>query len=63
MNDKNLHNKPIIRINPALIPEAEAKLLAITFMKGIRRFYSESENVAKFKKWQKQRQQEQQNSN
>lgn len=63
MNDKKLNAKPVIRINPALIPETEAKLLAITFMEGVRRFYSEPENVAQFKKWQKQRQQEQQNSN
>ena len=35
MNDKKLNNKPVIRINPALIPKEEMKLLAMTFLEGI----------------------------
>lgn len=33
MDDKKSNNKTTIRINPALIPEAEVKLLAMTFCK------------------------------
>ncbi len=31
----------MVRINPALIPETETKLLAMTFLDGIRKFYSD----------------------
>ena len=55
MNNKKSPGKTIVRINPALIPEAEAKLLAITFLEEIRKFYSDPQNVAKFKEWQKRR--------
>lgn len=63
MDDKKSNNKTIIRINPALIPEADVKLLAMTFLEGVRKFYSDPKNVAKFKEWQKQRQQEQKTLN
>ena len=52
MDDKKSNNKTIIRINPALIPEADVKLLAMTFLEGVRKFYSDPQNVAKFKEWQ-----------
>ena len=58
MDDKKSNNKTIIRINPALIPEAEIKLLAMSFLEGVRQYYSDPKNVAKFKKWQKQKQKE-----
>nr|DAT17653.1 MAG TPA: hypothetical protein [Caudoviricetes sp.] len=48
----------MVRINPALIPETETKLLAMTFLDGIRKFYSDPKNVEKFHEWQRCRQAE-----
>lgn len=45
----------MVRINPALIPETETKLLAMSFLDGIRKFYSDPKNVEKFEEWQKRR--------
>ncbi len=45
----------MVRINPALIPETEKKLLAMTFLDAMRRFYSDPKNVEKFEEWQKRR--------
>ena len=44
-----------MRINTSLIPEYEAKMLAMSFLDGIKKFYSNPENVKAFKEWQKQR--------
>jgi hypothetical protein len=46
------------RINPALLPETEARLLAMSFLDGIRKYYSNPKNVEKFKEWQKCRHEE-----
>lgn len=48
MDDKKSNNKTTIRINPALIPEAEVKLLAMTFCKELNNFI-QIQNATKFK--------------
>ena len=49
----NIKNTPKVRINPEKIPESVAKKLAITFLEGARKFYSNPDNVRKFEEWQK----------
>lgn len=41
-----------IKINQGKIPEDVIRELAITFLEGARKFYSNQENVQKFKEWQ-----------
>ena len=52
-----------VKINPEKIPNDVIKELAITFLEGARKFYSNSENVQRFKKWQEKRHKEQLNQN
>lgn len=48
----------MVRINPALLPEPELKALTMSFLDGIREYYSDPKNVEKFKEWQKRRHEE-----
>lgn len=47
----------MVRINPALIPETEVRLLAMSFLEGIREYYSNPENVKKYQEWQQKQKQ------
>ena len=44
-----------IKINPEKIPEDVKRKLAITFLEGARKFYSNPKYVRKFKEWQEKR--------
>ena len=48
----------MVKINCAVIPQTEARLLAMTFLDGVRKFYSDPKNVEKFQEWQKRKQAE-----
>lgn len=48
----------MVKINCAAIPQTEARLLAMTFLDGVRKFYSDPKNVEKFQEWQKRKQAE-----
>ncbi len=52
-----------VKINPEKIPNDVIKELAMTFLEGTRRFYSNPKNVQKFKEWQEKRHKEQLNQN
>lgn len=45
----------MVKINPLLIPETETKLIAMTFLDAIKKFYSDPKNVEKFQEWKKSR--------
>ena len=45
----------MVKINTSQIPETEAKLLAMTFLDAIKKFYSDPKNVEKFQEWKKNR--------
>ena len=40
-----------IKINPALIPKIEARVLCATFLEAVLRFYEDPENAAGFQSW------------
>ena len=44
-----------MKFNYGNIPENEKKMIALTFLDAIRKFYSDPKNVEKFKEWQKHR--------
>ena len=44
-----------MRIDPSLIPPAEMRNLAATFLEAAKRFYENPENVKEFKEWQEKR--------
>ena len=59
----NTKNNVVIKINQKKYIIDVIKELAMTFLEGTRRFYSNPKNVQKFKEWQEKRHKEQLNQN
>lgn len=47
-----------VQIDTSLIPKADARNLASTFLEAIKRFYKDSENLKEFEEWKASRKQE-----
>lgn len=44
-----------VRIQPNEIPNADAKVLARTFLSAVNAFYDNPQNVLKFEEWKRKR--------